>query len=177
MKLSVQIPLLIGASIFVVSASIGLLAIVVASGVVEETARLSLLNQAIQGTDMVRQELNARLAVLQELASREEVKSLEWERQKTSLLPQVDRLGYLDLAIVDMQGQASYIKEETTSNLAGRDYISKALSGVSAVSDVLVSRVINKPVVMYAVPITDNNGRIAGALIGRQDGASLNKVT
>jgi methyl-accepting chemotaxis protein len=177
MKLSLKIPLLMSALVFIVSASIGLSAIFIASKVVEETARLALLNQSIQGTDMVGQELNARLAVLQELANREEVKSMDWERQKASLFSSVDRLGYLDLAIVNLEGQASYIKEATTSNLAGRDYVTKALNGTPAVSDVLISRVINKPVVMYSVPITDNSGKIAAALIGRQDGASLNEIT
>ncbi|MDR0760395.1 MAG: methyl-accepting chemotaxis protein [Treponema sp.] len=177
MKLSVKIPLLISAAIFVVSASIGLSAILVSSGIVEETARLALVNQAVEGTDIISQELNGDLAVLQELANREEVKTMDWERQKTSLLPHVDRVGYLDLAILDMQGRASYIKEGTTSNLAERDYVIKALSGKQAVSDVLISKLINKPVVMYAVPITDDRDTVVGALIGRRDGSSLNEVT
>ena len=177
MKLSLKIPLLIGTIIFIVSTSIGLLSILVASKVVEETAYVSLLDQAIGGTDLVSLELHARLDILQEIANREEVKSLDWERQRRSLLPDVERIGYLDLAVLDMQGQAHYIKDETTSNLSERDYVIKALSGKQAVSDVLISKVINRPVVMCAVPITDDSGTVVGALIGRQDGTALNDVT
>ncbi|MDR2748207.1 MAG: hypothetical protein LBB77_12280 [Treponema sp.] len=67
MKLSVKIPLLIGVAIFIVAASIGLPAIFVASKVVEKTACLSLLNQAVQGADLVSIELRSRLAVCRSL--------------------------------------------------------------------------------------------------------------
>jgi methyl-accepting chemotaxis protein len=144
---------------------------------VEETARVSLMNQAELGADIVSLELRGRLGALQELADSESIRSMDWEQQQASLLAGVDRLGYLDLAIVNIQGEAHYVKEGAVSDLAERDYIAKSLHGGQAVSDVLISRVINKPVVMYAVPITDNNGMVAGALIGRRDGTALNDVT
>jgi methyl-accepting chemotaxis protein len=92
-------------------------------------------------------------------------------------LPEIDNHGYLDMAIVTPDGQAHYIKDETTSNLADRDYVRKALAGEQAISDVLISRVIGKPVVMYAVPITDGGGTVVGALIARKDGTALNDIT
>jgi methyl-accepting chemotaxis protein len=144
---------------------------------VEKTAQLSLLNQAMLGRDIVSIELHSRLNVLQELANNESVKSMDWERQRASLLPSVDRVGYLDLAVVNMQGQAHYIKEDNIADLSDRDYVIKSLRGMQAVSDVLISRVINKPVVMYSVPIMDANSIVIGALIGRQDGTALNEVT
>ncbi|MDR0784453.1 MAG: methyl-accepting chemotaxis protein [Treponema sp.] len=177
MKLSLKIPLLIGAAVLIASASIGAASIFISLNLLEKTAHLSLLNQAMLGRDMVVLDLHSRLNVLQELANSESVRSMDWERQKASLSPSVARLGYLDLAIVDLQGQARYIKEDTISDLADRDYIIKALHGSQAVSEVLISKVINKPVVMFAVPITNDGGGAAGALIGRQDGTSLNEVT
>jgi methyl-accepting chemotaxis protein len=177
MKLSLKIPLLVIAAIFIVSVSIGLSSIMIASKLVTKNAKQSLVNAAVLGTDLIRDSLNTRLAVLQEVANREGVQSMNWDWQKRSLLPNVDRLGYMDLAIVDKQGQARYIKDNTTSDLADRDYVIKALNGFRAVSDVIISKVINKPVVMYAVPIFDSGGSITGALIGRQDGDTLSQVT
>ncbi|MDR2748208.1 MAG: methyl-accepting chemotaxis protein, partial [Treponema sp.] len=78
------------------------------------------------------------------------------------------------MAVVDMRGQAHYIKDNTVSNLAERDYIKTALSGGQAVSEILISKVINRPVVMYAVPVTNGSGTVISALIGRQDGTALN---
>ncbi|MDR1220672.1 MAG: HAMP domain-containing protein, partial [Treponema sp.] len=176
MKLSIKIPLLMGAAIFIVAASIGVSAIMVSSKIVEETAHLSLRNQAAQGVDLVSLEIQMHLSLLRQLASREEVQSMDWERQRASLLREVARMGYMDLAIVNKQGQAHYVSDGSFSDLAERDYIIKALRGDRAVSDVIISKVINKPVVMYAVPIMDGR-EVLGALIGRQDGTSLNEVT
>jgi methyl-accepting chemotaxis protein len=58
-----------------------------------------------------------------------------------------------------------------------RDYIRKALAGEQAISDVLISRVIGKPVVMYAVPITNGGGTVLGALIARKDGTALTDIS
>jgi methyl-accepting chemotaxis protein len=177
MKLSLKIPLLVIITIFIVSISIGLSSIIISSTMVEESANRALVNQAVLGTDLIRDALYARLAVLQELANREGVQSMDWNWQRRSLLPNVERAGYLDLGIVDKRGLAHYIKDESSANLADRDYVIKALGGAQAVSDVLISRVTNKPVVMYAVPIIDSSGSVAGALIGRQDGSALNQTT
>jgi methyl-accepting chemotaxis protein len=156
--------------------SIGLVSILSSSRVVEETAYLSLRNQATLGVDLVSLELRSRLALLNRVASSEDIQSMEWERQKPILAPAVAQLAYMDLAIVNTQGQAHYVSDDSIADLAGRDYITKALRGESAVSEVIISRVINKPVVMYAVPIMDR-GAVLGALIGRQDGTALADLT
>jgi methyl-accepting chemotaxis protein len=176
MKLSLKISLLVGAAIFIVAASIGLSALMISSRVVEETAHLSLQNQAVQGVDLVNLEIHSRLTLLNQLASREDIQVMEWERQRASLARDVERLGYMDLAIVNTQGQAHYVSDGSISDLADRDYIKKALRGERAISDVLISKVINKPVVMYAVPIMDGSA-VLGALIGRQNGTALNDIT
>jgi methyl-accepting chemotaxis protein len=134
------------------------------------------MNQAHSASQLIREVLNAETRVLYELANRARTQSMDFEIQKDSLMPEIDRLGYLDFAIVDRQGIAHYLRDETTSNLADRDYIIKALAGTSAVSDVIISRVIGKPVLMVASPIMVN-GITAGALIGRRDGAVLTELT
>jgi signal transduction histidine kinase/CheY-like chemotaxis protein len=143
----------------------------------ERAAEKSLQNQSkiaaqLISDGVIRRELN----VLYELASRPEIKTMDWEAQRHSLLPDIGRLGYLDFGIVGMDGTAHYIGDESTSYLGDRDYIKKALAGEVVVSDVLISRVINEPVVMFAAPILVN-GRVAGALIGRRDGAVLTNMT
>jgi methyl-accepting chemotaxis protein len=177
MKLSHRVSLLTGLLVFVVVLSIGAAAIIVSSQALEETVKKSLLNQAVAGADMVQISIQSQLAILQELADRARTRSMDWETQRSSLESDVDSHDYLDLAVVPMDGIAHYIKDNTTSNLANRDYIKKALAGKQAISDVIISRVIGKPVVMFAVPITDGAGKPLGALIGRRDGAALNDIT
>jgi len=69
---------------------------------------------------------------------------------------------------VSLEGTATYILGENTADLSDRLYVKTALSGTPNVSDVLISKVTNSAVLMYAVPITDN-GKVIGALIASVD--------
>jgi methyl-accepting chemotaxis protein len=105
---------------------------------------------------------------------------MDWEMQSSSLRVDIERSDFMDFGIVDRAGQARYIKEDTTADLHDRDYIIQALSGKQAISDVLISRVINRPVIMYAVPITaydSANAPVLGALIGRKAGDRLGEIS
>jgi methyl-accepting chemotaxis protein len=149
----------------------------IASKIMRGIAEKSLKNQSDIAAQLIANGIvKAELGVLYELANRPEIRTMDWERQRENLLDEIDRHGYLDFAIVGPDGQAHYIKDESVSNLADRDYIIKSLAGQSVISDVLISRVIGKPVVMFAVPILVN-GQPAGALIGRRDGAVLTDMT
>ena len=54
---------------------------------------------------------------------------------------------YLAFGIVDASG-TSYYSDGTTADLADREYIIDALNGQTAMSDIIISRVTNEPVIM-----------------------------
>jgi methyl-accepting chemotaxis protein len=176
MKLSVKISLWIGLLVLFIVTCIGAATVMVAKRIVEDVARKSLQNQSKIAALLINETVGAKLEVLYELANRARTQTMVWETQRDSLVSDIDRLEYLEFGIVGLDGIAHYIKEESTSNLADRDYIIKALAGKSAVSDVIISRVIGKPVLMFSAPIMVN-GKAAGALIGRKDGAVLGEMT
>jgi methyl-accepting chemotaxis protein len=176
MKLSNKISLIIASLVLAVAGSIGITALLVASKILEESANESLEAQAVLGADLIGNSMHAQLDILQELANRVQTRTMEMGIQRANLLPEITNHGYMDLAIVTRNGQAHYIKDQTTSNLVDRDYVRKALAGEQAISDVLISRVIGKPVVMFAVPITDSTGTVLGALIARKDGTALTET-
>jgi methyl-accepting chemotaxis protein len=176
MKLAVKVSLWMGLLMFLIVTCIGVASVLVTERVVEDLARESLTNQAKTASSLIENLMESEERVLYELANRARTQSMVWETQRDSLIGDIDRLGYMDFAIVSRDGVAQYMKDESTANLADRDYVVKALAGDAAVSDVLVSRVIGKPVLMFAAPIMVN-GRAAGALIGRRDGAVLGELT
>jgi methyl-accepting chemotaxis protein len=158
-------------------AGMAVLSNIIASRIMEETAKKSLQNQSKLAAQLISEGIvKAELNVLYELANRAQTKTMDWEIQRDSLIGDIDYHNYMDFAIVGLDGIAHYIKDDSTSNLADRDYIIKVLAGEPVVSDVLISRVIGKPVVMFAAPILDGN-RVMGALIGRRDGAVLTDMT
>jgi methyl-accepting chemotaxis protein len=176
MKLSIKVPLWVGCLIFLIVTCIGVSAVLVVTRIMEKVSEESLMNQAHSASRLVQEVIKGETRVLYELANQARTQTMDFEIQKDSLLADIDRLGYLDFAIVGRDGIAHYLKDEATSNLADRDYIKKALGGQAAVSDVIISRVIGKPVLMAAAPITVN-GITVGALIGRRDGAVLTDLT
>jgi methyl-accepting chemotaxis protein len=171
------VSLIIGALVLFFMAGMVAISNVISSGIMQGVAEKSLRQQTHIAAQLVSDGIiKAELNVLYELANRARTKTMDWEIQRDSLLPEIDRHGYMDFGIVDLNGQAHYIKDDSLSNLADRDYIIKALGGSSVVSDVLISRVIGKPVVMFAAPILAGD-KVAGALIGRRDGAVLSDFT
>ncbi|OHE60215.1 MAG: hypothetical protein A2Y36_03440, partial [Treponema sp. GWA1_62_8] len=159
-----------------VSAILGISALAIGTSTVRKQVEATLSTQVRLGAQLVRQDIVSRLEILQELAVSARTSAMDWETQRASLAPDVETHGYLDFAIVSPDGVARYVLGNTEAKLGDRDYVIKALSGERAVSDVLISRVIGKPVVMYAVPITEN-GAVKGALIARRDGNDLSSLS
>jgi methyl-accepting chemotaxis protein len=177
MTLSLKVSLTVGALVLLSMAGMAVVSNTIASGIMEETAKKSLQNQSVIAAQLISDGvIKSELKVMYELANRARTKSLDWEIQRGSLLPEIDLHRYLDFGIVGLDGVARYIKDDSTSNLADRDYIIKSLAGQMVVSDVLINRVIGRPVVMFAAPIFVND-RTAGVLIGRRDGAVLTDMT
>ncbi|MDR1903321.1 MAG: Cache 3/Cache 2 fusion domain-containing protein, partial [Treponema sp.] len=177
MKLSLKVSLIVGVLVLFFMAGMAVTSNIIAAGIMRDTAKKSLQNQSVIAAQLIdRGIVKAELSVLYELANRARTKTLVWETQRDSLLQEIDLHGYLDFGIVSLDGAAHYIKEDTVSNLADRDYIIKAMAGESVVSDVLISRVTNTAVVMFAAPILVDN-RVAQVMIGRRDGAVLSDMT
>jgi methyl-accepting chemotaxis protein len=150
----------------------------IADSALRKTAYDSMINEAKTTAAMVKMNMAEKLVILQSLADRANVRTADWESQRAALLYEVDNQGYLDIAVVDRDGTAHYIKELTTSNLGDRDYIKSALAGKQATSDVLISRVIGKAVFMLAVPITtsETDRTVNQALIARLDGGVFSEM-
>ncbi|TAH67596.1 MAG: HAMP domain-containing protein [Anaerolineaceae bacterium] len=175
-NLSGRIALAAGLIILLVTVSIGLISISYSSNMLLKSEEESIEHLVASGAHRVEAVINMRLGVLYEVAHNENVSSMNWNLQQKSLIDDVERLGYLDIAVISRDGIAKYVLTGETADLSDREYIKKALAGESNVSDVIISKVTNSAVLMYAVPII-NDDEVVGALIGRRDGAALNEIT
>jgi len=173
MKLSIRIPLLIGAVVLITSAGIGLVALKISSSAMEEAILDALRVEDESNAGLLSATLNGQLDVLREIANRSEVRTLDWESIREILKPDVERTGSLELGLVYPDGTTHYVLDQSTTNLGDREYVKQAFSGKSAVSDVLISRATGKPVVMFAAPVFENSEQgapVIGVLIARKDG-------
>lgn len=99
---------------------------------------------------------------------------MDWQLQQPILKKQLDKTDFLDMAVVDLDGTA-YYTDGGTAQLGDREYIQKAFAGESNVSDLILSRVTDETVIMFATPIK-RDGEVVGALIGRRDGNALTNI-
>ena len=177
MKLSVRIPLLIGAIVLITAASIIISAERLITKEMEKTTFSEIISGAEVNADLLRTRMDSMLSQLLEIATRARIRTMDWDGTvRESLTPDVSRIGSLEMGLVFPGGVTRYVTDNSTTNLGDRDYIQKAFNGKSSFSDVLISRATGQLVVMLAAPVFRNDEKgapIIGALVARKDGASF----
>jgi methyl-accepting chemotaxis protein len=175
-NIATKMSLYVGVLLLVMCVILGIFAYQRGAEAVKDEIRDALRLMAQEGSRYLESRFELQLAVLQTVAERPEIRSMNWDQQRSTILSEEARLTqFLALGVVDRNGLARYT-DGSTANLADRAYVIDALAGKSVVSDLIVSRVNNSLVLMYAVPIKEN-GQVVGALIARGDGMMLSNIT
>ncbi|MGI6227536.1 MAG: methyl-accepting chemotaxis protein [Peptococcales bacterium] len=178
-NLSRKIALYVGMLVLVVCLGLGLTAYKFSTNSTINEAEKSLLLLAKEGVNNVEAAIKGNINIVETIANMHEVRSMVWEEQLPLLERELERLkkhGYLGIGVVTPDGVARYVDGAET-DLGDRDYVIKAFKGESNVSDVIVSRVTNSTVLMYATPIYNLEGKIGGVLVARRPGDALNDIT
>ncbi len=173
MKLSNRIALFVGVLVLLVAGGLGSVSSILSQKAALEEAEHGLEEASIQGAKYINARLQQRTEILKQVANH--ISTMHIEEQLEYLAGKAKDLGYLDMAVVDQNGIARYAVEKNEADLSDRVYVKSALYGYANFSNVLVSRVTNSTVIMYAAPIKSED-KVIGALIGRRDGASLNEL-
>jgi len=172
MKLSLKIPLYFGVIILIISLSVAVISILTSARILRQTLMEAMHAETDANSDLVNERLGRQLDVLSEIANRAYIRTMDWETIQPTLVPNIPRTNSLDMALVYPDGTAYYVIDNTTLNIADRDYFIKAIRGERAV-EIVVSRISGNVVAMFAVPIfrDDNpNAPVVGVLLTRKDG-------
>ncbi len=154
--------------------SLGYISIQTSSKVVTSEAEKTLSSLTVDASKLTESRIDTQIKTLEMISLSHNMDSMSWDIQKPILLKQVKNTNFLDIAVVQPDGTA-YYSDGTISQLGDREYVKKALRGENNVSDLIVSRVTNSVVIMYAVPI-ERDGKVVGALVGRRDGDALRAI-
>lgn len=155
--------------------TLGYISIQTSSKVVTSEAEKTLSSLTVDASKLTESRIDTQIKTLEMVSLSHNMDSMSWDIQQPILLKQVKNTNFLDIAVVQPDGTA-YYSDGTISQLGDREYVRKALRGENNVSDLIVSRVTNSVVIMYAVPI-ERDGKVVGALIGRRDGDALRAIT
>lgn len=173
---SIKLKLIVFFSILTLlsSIAIGLISMNQTREALTTEAEKSLIMLAEDAAKLSDSRIGVQKEVLKIMASAPGMDSMDWQKQKPILENQLKQTNFLDVAVVYPDGNA-YYTDGTVSQLGDRAYVKKAFAGEANVSDLIISRVTNSVVLMYAAPI-EKNGRVVGVLIGRRDGDALSLI-
>jgi len=172
MKLSIRIPIIIGAVVLATSVGIGIVSIRISSSTLEESILDGIGDNNAANAEILRATLDGQLDVLWEIANRARTRTMDWGVVRPSLTSDVLRIGALDLAVIDPEGVARYVLEDTVANLGDRNYFKRAIAGEQNI-EVVFSRVTNQIVVVFVAPIYQSElpgSPVIGVLLARKDG-------
>lgn len=174
---SIKTRLLIYFSILILVSSItlGLVSLQRASVSLTTEAEKALSSIAQDAAKLTVSRVETQKKAMEIISINHGIQSMNWEIQQPILQEQIKSTNFLVLGVVQPDGTTNY-SDGSTAQLGDREYVKKALSGEINVSDLLVSKVTNTVVLMYAAPIK-MDGKVVGALIGRSDGNALSEIT
>lgn len=133
-SIKTKIILYFSSVLLLVCAVLGIFSYTTASRSLIDGVDQSLVMIAESSAREVRLEIDNMLTALSELARRESVMSMDWERQKAALTPEIERLGFLNMGIASKDGILRNV-DETTTEVGDREYMKRALSGEANASD------------------------------------------
>jgi len=172
-KLLVFLGLLIGG----ICIGLGIVSFINSSNALTSNLGKTLPKIAEQSASNIQGRVEAQLGSLAVIAARNDIQDIKtpWESKMPILLAEVKRNGNLKMGIADLNGEAKF-SDGIDTNVKEREYFKKALAGESNVSDPLISKTDNTVIIVYAVPIKNNN-EIVGVLISTRDGNKLSDLT
>src|SRR5690554_4928358 len=173
-NLGFKLMLGIAIMLVVIAGGIGLLSVERSGSALRDQIDATLPHMAREGARLVRSRIDTHLSTISELSKRPELNGSIDAPQLQLLQESSERLGYLGMGLVDRNGIAHY-PDADPADLSSRDYIQKAFSGQTNMSEVIVSRVINRPVIMLAAPV-QRDGQVVNVLIARMDASLLSEI-
>ena len=172
-NIKTKLILSMGSLALVICVGLGLVSFVNGSNALEKTLYKTLPEIAEQTASSVQGRIEEKINAVEDFAARPEIRDINipWENKRAALLDEIKTNRSTVWLLWIKMGFVS-IQMEDTKNVSDRVFFKKALEGKSNVSDPIISRADGKLVVVYAVPIKNNN-EIVGVLFQTKDGEDL----
>jgi len=176
-SITTKITLLFGLLMFIICLGLGFCAYLSASDALKTNIDESLLEIAEANAKVITEKINTQHNALQALAESPWIKSndLTLDQKVALLKDEVKRNGHVNMFIADANGDCMNT-DGVSMNIKERDYFIKALSGQPAVSDPIVNKLDQSVVIIFSVPIKEDN-KVIGVLVSIQDGNRLSNYT
>ncbi len=156
--------------------TLGLIAINLSAAALSNESSTQEAAFAKEGAGHIGAVIEGNLGKLDEIALRARTATMDWNTQVASIAGDIERLGYQDIAVMDLNGNAKYILDGQAFKSEGQFWYQDGFAGNNSISDVTLNPVTNEPVVFEVAPIK-NNGQVVGLLVGRRDPIFMLDIT
>lgn len=139
-------------------------------------------NRAVDASKLVEQQIDTYISQVEDIASREDVKTMDWSIQQPVLIKEAERIGFERFQICYVDETADHGVGDVisttgdTANAADRAFFKQAAAGVPNISDVLFARIDLKMVICVSAPIYNDSQEVVGVLTGVTDASMLNDL-
>lgn len=159
----------------IAAVSLGFFTYMNSSKAVIDQVKVTLTEKTADTSHYLEERFKRSSVELEALATSEDVRSMDTAKQHAFLTKKLtDNEDYLTFAIITEDGISHYL-DGTTADLSDRDYVKNAFNGETTMSDIIISRVTNEPVMMMATPIETKTNEPA-LLLARIDGYYLSGI-
>ncbi len=169
-KMTVSLSILICA----ITMAIGGISLKSGYDALKEEACNSLKLLAADGAKLTESRIETLFTSLLMIAQKQEIKNMGWKINLETLKEELSKTSFVDIGIILPNGYANYT-DGTVRLMRDKSYVRDALSGKTAMSDVIISRVSRKPEIELCVPIRKND-KIIGAMIARKEADTLGNI-
>ncbi len=148
----------------------------------KEYVSTEMSNRAVDASKLVEQQIDTYIAQVEDIANREDVKTMDWSIQQDVLIQEAKRIGFERFQICYVDETADHGVGDVISttgdkaNAADRAFFKQAASGISNISDVLFARIDLKMVICVSAPIYNDEKEVIGVLTGVTDASMLNNL-
>jgi len=170
-----RLMLSIGIIVLIVCAALGGISYYSSSRMMQNSIEETLPGKAEDAAKLIARGVKAQLDVLESIAARSEIESMDWDKQYAVLQAENQRLGYKLIGTATPDGMMKTIDGDTL-DIIDRDYFKTAMSGESSMHDPIVSKVDSSSLIPISCPIR-NHGNITGVLVACLDISVLSSIT
>lgn len=126
---------------------------------------------------LIRATLDRNIASITQLALQPGIRSMNWEKQQPLLNEAVTKLGYMQIGIVTPDGNTKLNDTGIGLNVKDRAYFSEAMAGRINVSDVLIHKEKNIPIMTIAVPIRNDTEDVVSFILAMFEASWLSEAS
>ena len=131
---------------------------------------------AVDGAKIVAARLDTYRTGIEALADLQRMKSMDWKMQLPALESAVSKYKYLQCGVATPDGTL-HLNDGSEMSISDRTYFKQALEKKTIFSDVVMHKVLNKPIMTLASPVIGEDGNVSGVVVAILDAVWLSEIT